>query len=56
MKKSTSSDWKCLQRQARTAGYSQDNLFHSVLGLMKVKTSVYNAGLDIFSSCGLSAK
>ena len=34
----------------------RDNLFHSVLGLMKVKTSVYNAGLDIFSSCGLSAK
>ena len=56
MKKSTSSDWKCLQRQARIAGYSQDNLFHSVLGLMKVKTSVYDAGLDIFSSCALSAK
>ncbi len=30
---------------------SHDNLFHSVLGLMGVKTSVYDTSLDIFSSC-----
>lgn len=27
--------------------YSHDNLFHTVLGLMEVETSVYDAGLDI---------
>ncbi|WP_158681744.1 phosphoethanolamine transferase [Microbulbifer pacificus] len=30
--------------------YSQDNLFHTLLGLLEVKTSVYQAGMDIFSS------
>jgi len=28
---------------------SHDNLFHSVLGLMEVETSVYNRKLDIFN-------
>lgn len=29
--------------------FSQDNLFHTLLGLMAVKTSVYQPGLDIFA-------
>jgi len=29
--------------------YSQDNLFHSLLGLFNVKTKVYNKDLDIFN-------
>ncbi len=28
--------------------YSHDNLFHSILGLMKIETSVYSKKLDIF--------
>lgn len=30
---------------------SQDNLFHSVLGLLDVKTSAYDPSLDMFKSC-----
>jgi lipid A ethanolaminephosphotransferase len=30
---------------------SHDNLFHSVLGLMDVKTSVYDSSLDLFAAC-----
>ncbi|WOX05818.1 phosphoethanolamine transferase [Microbulbifer pacificus] len=30
--------------------FSQDNLFHTLLGLMDVKTSVYQPAMDIFSS------
>jgi lipid A ethanolaminephosphotransferase len=40
----------CLQ-QHKNIPYSHDNLFHSLLGLMKVSTKAYNAKLDIFASC-----
>lgn len=35
---------------------SHDNLFHSVLGLMDVSTSVYNPALDVFSGCRRAPK
>lgn len=41
----------CLNDKAMNQQYSQDNIFHSVLGLMDVKTTVYQRNLDIFSSC-----
>jgi lipid A ethanolaminephosphotransferase len=31
---------------------SHDNLFHSVLGVMDVKTQVRDASLDLFAPCG----
>lgn len=31
--------------------FSHDNVYHSVLGLMGIKTSVYQRNLDIFSLC-----
>lgn len=40
----------CL-RQHKDAPYSHQNLFHSLLGLMNVKTKAYNANLDIFATC-----
>lgn len=40
----------CLQQHKDTP-YSHDNLFHSLLGLMEVKTQVYNPKLDMFASC-----
>jgi lipid A ethanolaminephosphotransferase len=43
-------DTTCL-RQHRTDAVSHDNFFHSVLGLLDVKTSTYNPGLDIFARC-----
>jgi lipid A ethanolaminephosphotransferase len=40
----------CLQEK-RNATLSQDNLFHSMLGLLQVTTQVYNPSLDIFAGC-----
>lgn len=40
----------CLEQQ-RDAALSHDNLFHSVLGLMDVRTSVYRPELDLFRQC-----
>jgi lipid A ethanolaminephosphotransferase len=41
---------RCLRARADRA-YSHDNLFHSVLGLLNVGTSVYRAERDIFEGC-----
>jgi len=43
-------DTACL-RQERSKELSHDNLFSSLLGMMNVSTSVYNAGLDMFAAC-----
>jgi len=43
-------DMKCLLAH-RNNPYSHDNLFHSVLGLMDVRTKIYRPELDIFHSC-----
>ncbi len=40
----------CLQRNA-AAPLTHDNLFHSMLGLLDISTSVYQAHLDLFSAC-----
>lgn len=40
----------CLQ-QHKDSPYSHQNLFHSMLGLMGVKSKSYNAKLDIFATC-----
>ena len=40
----------CLQDKALTS-VSHDNLFHSVLGIMQVKTKEYDPALDLFRSC-----
>ncbi|WP_207780157.1 phosphoethanolamine transferase [Pokkaliibacter plantistimulans] len=31
--------------------FSQDNIFHSVLGMLDIQTSVYDAKLDMFQGC-----
>jgi lipid A ethanolaminephosphotransferase len=43
-------DTECIKRQQKTA-YTHDNLFHSVLGMLDIKTSSYEADYDIFSQC-----
>lgn len=43
----------CLRKIALNRSFSHDNLYHSLLGLMEVKTSEYQAGLDIFAQCKL---
>ena len=48
--KSFSVDTHCLQLN-REKPLSQDNLFHSMLGLLEVKSKVYNQDLDMFAGC-----
>ncbi|MBJ2347809.1 MULTISPECIES: phosphoethanolamine transferase [Pseudomonas] len=48
--KSFSVDTHCLQ-MSRDKPLSQDNLFHSMLGLLEVNSKVYNQDLDMFASC-----
>ena len=43
-------DLDCL-RQRATQPAAHDNLFHSVLGLLDVKTDVYDTSLDLAASC-----
>ena len=41
----------CLADLARAKAFSHDNLFHTVLGLHRIRTSVYDEGLDILKPC-----
>ncbi|QQQ01778.1 phosphoethanolamine transferase [Lysobacter enzymogenes] len=43
-------DLQCLRAESAKPA-SQDNLFHSVLGLMQVETSVYEKRMDLFAPC-----
>ncbi len=43
-------DQRCLAARTGQA-FSHDNVFHSVLGMLKVNTAVYNPRLDLFSPC-----
>ena len=42
---------QCLQQRAKTAPYSQDNLFSTLLGLLGVNTHEYQAADDILTPC-----
>ncbi|BBP51866.1 phosphoethanolamine transferase [Pseudomonas brassicacearum subsp. neoaurantiaca] len=48
--KSFSVDTHCLQL-SRQKPLSQDNLFHSMIGLLEVNSQVYNRDLDLFANC-----
>jgi lipid A ethanolaminephosphotransferase len=50
LRESTKIDTSCLSAKS-DAPRSHDNLFHSVLGLMQVKTDVYNPKLDVLTGC-----
>ncbi|MNF72706.1 Phosphoethanolamine transferase EptA [compost metagenome] len=43
-------DTRCLGKE-RDMPLSQDNFFHSVLGLLQVETGEYQPGLDMFAPC-----
>lgn len=44
-------DKTCLQKNAATLPYSQDNLFHTLLGITGVNTQVYQRNEDILMPC-----
>lgn len=50
-KREKSINRKCIEVIAKEKKYSQDNLFHSMLGIMDVETTVYNPVMDIFEQC-----
>ncbi|CAM3413491.1 MULTISPECIES: phosphoethanolamine transferase EptA [Yersinia] len=41
----------CLNQMAQQAEVSQDNLFHTILGMMNIQTKEYQPSLDILHSC-----
>lgn len=41
----------CLRQSAQTQTYSQDNLFHTILGMFNVETKEYQPQLDILKDC-----
>lgn len=43
-------DTNCLKRNGKKE-VSHDNLFHTILGIMDIQTSVYDKNLDILSKC-----
>jgi lipid A ethanolaminephosphotransferase len=44
-------DMSCLRQHARQQAFSHDDIFHSVSGIMDVKTSEYQPQLDVFAWC-----
>ncbi|MCK8045491.1 phosphoethanolamine--lipid A transferase [Shewanella sp. 1CM18E] len=44
-------DLICLKQQAAAGGFSHDNLFDSLLGLMNITSEVYQPNADIFARC-----
>jgi lipid A ethanolaminephosphotransferase len=43
-------DVECLRQRAGEP-VSHDNLFHSMLGVLDVQTTVYESGMDVFAPC-----
>jgi len=45
----------CLTENAKQKEFSQDNLFHSLLGMFNIKTTEYQTKLDILKSCQITS-
>lgn len=45
-------EMECMQRRQDEA-FSHDNLYHTVLRMFNVQTSLYHDDLDLFSACGI---
>lgn len=41
----------CLNKEAKNTKFTQDNFFHSLLGILDVNTSFYNEKMDLFNKC-----
>lgn len=41
----------CIKQQADKGGFSQDNLFDTVLGLFDIKTEIYQPSMDMLAQC-----
>ncbi len=43
-------DYACMKKEAADKTYTHDNLFHSIIGLLEIKTHIYHREYDIFKS------
>lgn len=50
-KRTAGANVQCLRRNAVRDSYSHDNIFHSLLGYLNVRTPVYDPAYDIFQKC-----
>ena len=46
-------DFTCIKNLAQKGGFSHDNIFHTLLGLTEVDSTLYNPKLDMFTPCRL---
>ena len=44
-------DQRCLRQQAQNNNVSQNNVFHTLLGMINVETNEYHADMDMIRSC-----
>ncbi|CNE34656.1 putative cell division protein [Yersinia bercovieri] len=49
--KSYGIDRQCLAKSAQHDEISQDNLFHTLLGMMNIQTNEYQSGMDLLEKC-----
>lgn len=42
---------RCLRQQAQQQEVSQDNVFHTLLGMVNIQTSLYQPNLDLLKAC-----
>lgn len=53
MKKFDHLNYSCIANEAKKNGWSHDNLFHTLLALMEVKSTTYDKSKDMFENCRL---
>jgi lipid A ethanolaminephosphotransferase len=44
-------DYACLKTKAENFPVQHDHLFHSILGFLNIKTSMFYPTLDVFQGC-----
>ncbi|MCL2590979.1 MAG: phosphoethanolamine--lipid A transferase [Betaproteobacteria bacterium] len=49
-------DYVCLEKKAANEPVSHDYIFHSILGFLDIKTSLFDPSMDIFQGCYLKQK
>ncbi len=53
MKKLDHLDYSCIAKKAKEDTFSHDNIFHTLLALMEIRSKTYDKSLDMFDSCRL---
>ncbi len=44
-------DYGCLKKLSKNNSFSHDNLYHTLLALLEIKTDTYDKALDMFDAC-----